>query len=745
MSLFSRIGKSITGAVTHAASDVASIFTGNRGGSGVVSRPPPPQRTITVSDNISLVRDFSDVILRYDDTQDYTDKAVRCANYVKRPVKDLKWNRPAPPRPPTKQYRDFEIIDRQAGRNQNNGLRIAYRPDKNEHPWVSVLRPQIYDVPDVAKTSRGSTARVNLFGFMEEVLSFSSQAKNAGFSPPDNPFVEISRLNALRNKMNVEVQVSEQDASDLIYNIQAYVDLLEAQAAGAINLQSGVFNAAQLEHVTLSYSGLGGTGNNVADLMRLLPDADELKSKKAHDALSVLNFSKRLPHVVFVCEYNPVGNKEIGSIIGWKRIADAAGYIVKRHSVMSNEDVEFEVSNNDVIQNNDKLMDYVKTYVMTFYDKIKPEGVCLFLDKNPPQNEYCIYRVQAYQLKKESSTSIIPSNFVSMNLTGLQKLSITKRIRELDPADIDQLGEETISPWPVIAEQVLNDANVDWILAASNIRNAIDTKEEKTISRKYSYLNSHVKFLLERSDAGKLVRPESIDAVRDAVANAIQTYGVSQTIEALLQETGVLYYFDGRDGREDTVFDRAGTQDVTTSGVIGAVVSAIDPESATIDLKSLATNLASILSDGKLEDYTTTLEMAAKKAEGAKPTEIEIASSFSNDSAEAGIQFVANLGEASETSVDLTTFDGISKMMRVIRVMSDFGPNRIPPKIPVAVPVVQPVVEEKPAQEEVRDNQESDRRELPTAGQARQARKEALAERLDNIRNTGSSRRRYEP
>lgn len=761
MSLFSKIGKAITNVVRPVTSAVGAVLQpilGGRGGSGVVSqvRPPPPRKP-PVSADVSLIRDFADVILKYDDSDDYTNKAVRCADYVKRPAPPEPKKEPKSP-PPKKRYNDFDPIDRwvDSKRRGTSGLRVAYKPFWNERPDVSVLQPQIHDVPNVSKATRGSRARVNLFGFMDEVLAFASQAKNAGFDPPDNPFVEISRLNSLRNRTNVEVPVSQQEASDLLFNIQAYVDLLEAQAAGAINLQTGVFNAAQLEHISLSYTGLGGTGNTAADLMRLLPNADELKTKKAQDALSVLNFGKRLPHVVFVAEYNPNQVEgDMGALIGWKKMADAAGYIIKRHSVIGNEDVQFEVTNEDVIKNQ-RYMEYARAYVLTFYDKIKADGVCLFLDSNPPIDDYCIYKVQAYQLKKESATSIIPSNFISMNLSTTQKLALNSRIKELDPVDIEAVGEETISPWPVIAEQMLGDASLDWILAAANIRNSIDAKEEKAISRKHSYLNAHMKFLIDRADQGKLVRPTSIDDVRLAVSNAIQTYGISQTIEALLQETGVLYYFDGRDSREDTVFDRAGTEDIKTSGVVGAVASAIDPESATIDLRNLATNMASILSDGKLEDYTTTLEMAAKKAEGAKPEEINIDPDVTSDtSAESGIQFVATLGEMADTSVDLTTFDGISKMMRVIRVMSDFGPKQNAPTRP---PRPRPAPPPRPSPTD--DTAPTSPRPAPprpvlgNPDAARDSGRPALAERLErleevrsrNTRNeTGPGRRRYEP
>lgn len=684
---------------------------GNGRGSGGGTWTPPPQEGSSTT-NLSLVRDFADVILKYEDSDAFSVKAKRCADYVK-------------------VVTTSSIPDRQKRHGQPIVPAYDQSSEVSYHPHVSVTNPQVTDTPNLTQASVGSSARKNLFIFMTNVSGFATRAKNVGFSPPDNPFVEIARLNSLRSNSSIDLPVTEKQADDIIFNIQAYVDLLEAYAQGAIDLNKGAFDAAQLEHVTLSYSGLGGTGNNAADLMRLLPDADEIKAKKAAEALSILNFSKRVPKVIFTAEYMPspsVGPE--GVLIGWKKMSDAGGYIVKRHAVIDNSDIEYEISNEDVAKN-DIYMDYAKSYALTFYDNINPESVCLFLDRDVPSHEYFIYRIAAYQTKKESTTSIVPSDFIKIHLDGSKKILIINRITELDPGDFEKLGEETISPWPVVAEQILGDASLDWILAAANTRDSINRGDTKAISRKYSYLNAHVKFLLEQADQDKLVRPNSISDVRDAISSAISTYGVMQTIEALLQETGVLYYFDGRDARDDTTFDRAGTLDIKSSGVIGAVAAAIDPESATIDLKALATNLATILSDGKLEDYTTTLDTAARKAAGAKPQQIDLDPSKINDSsADSGVQYVSLLGEMDDTIVDLTTFDGLSKFMRVIRVMSDFGPNRIPPEKPTPVPDPEPPAPPAPVEPPADPDTTSDP-DLDAADRARRAGKPILAERIE--------------
>jgi hypothetical protein len=571
------------------------------------------------------------------------------------------------------------------------GLVMAYSPTEvsDPHPSVSVTDPQFTTpvmIPEVDNIIAG--ARANVFTFMNDVSWFATRSKNSGFFPPDNPFSQIGILNASRLGFADKIKAGPKLTADIIFNIKTYVNLLDAQKQGAIDFNSDVFVAAQLEHVTLSYSGLGGSGNDAADLIRFLPSADDIKKKKAEDALAILNFSRRLPHVVFTAEYVPNGEKgHHGIIVGWKNMADASGYTLKRHAVIANEDVEFDVPNT-LAKSNKVYADYIDAYITTFYENIDSTSLCMYVDDTTVEHEYYIYTVQAYQYKKSSTSSVIPSDFINLNLTVVQKNNIINRIQEINLPSYSrwvdgnqyQLGNvapqkyttDIISPWPVYAEQLLGDASLDWVLAAANTRASIDRKDSRETYRKYSYVNAISTFLM----GAKLVQPNDMNAVRKAVTDSISTYGIMQTIESLLQDTGILYYFDARDAIEDTTFDRAGTLNNTNSGIIGIVAAAMDVENATIDLRALASNLATVLSNGKISNYTTTLSGSIPSS---KPVEISVTDpelSPSANSAELGVGYI---WKSYDTSVDMTTFDGISKLMQVIRIMSDFGPNRIKP------------------------------------------------------------------
>jgi hypothetical protein len=678
------------------------------------ARPAPPPRppATTSNANVSNVQDIADVLYTYAETSEYMNMALRVAELVKRPVplppQQVQPQNPGSARPPPPTAWGYQPTPNVAAQSSiwsaaftsvrnvftsNTGARPAPpRPGGNAGAGAGVIsttRPPAAGAVSTELRNRALKARSNLMGLTNEISAFATRAKNAGFDPPDNPFAEIARLQTLRNRTNVRVPVSAQEADDLIYNIQVYLYFLEAESQKAIDLdQGGVVNVAQLNHIRLSFSGLGGSGDAAKDLMRLLPNGDEIKKEKARAALSVLDFGKRIPHVIFTADYSPnQDTASVGTLIGFKKIPDASGYIIKRHSVLTGDDVEFEITNEQLKTMNDTFMDYARTYVLTFYDKLDPSSVHLFLDKNPPVHDFFSYTIQAWQLRKNSTSSIIPLDYTVVNFTPALKNTIVTKIKQLEPGAVTAGGtvdpnQETISPWPVFAQVLQGDSSLDWILAGINCLASAERKDARSITRQYSYLNADTSFLFSQ----KFVQFKSADAVKKAVVDSIQAYGVQQTIESLMEETGILYWFDGRDTREDEHFDRAGSLDQNTSNLFGILASAVDPESATIDLRIMASNLANLLG---MKELGTNVRLAqALKNTTSKPNEIDVIDPDNpNKDAESGVQFISQLGKLDDSVVDLTTFDGISKLMRTIRIMSDFGPDRVQPTTSATLPI----------------------------------------------------------
>ena len=565
--------------------------------------------------------------------------------------------------------------------------------------WDSLDRGSWYGTFDPRETSenevlrsQGQKARSNVLSFLERLNSFVNQVKLAGHMPPDNPFVEIASLNGTsKRKTNDPLQISQQQAENLLLNVKIYVDMMQAWTSGRIKFNSDKKGfgggSSQLSHVNMSFVGKGGTGNTFADLMRFLPTMDDVKRERARRALSVLDFSKRNPKILFTLDYTPTQSEgSRGCIVSWKRISDASGYVLRRRAVFSEADDEVTLSNEDLRETTKALSDYVKTYALTFMGSVHEDSVFSYLDESIAEGEYYIYYLQAYQLKNESPGSIFGGESAVISLGSAGKSAIEKKFKDLS-------GSRSLNPWPVFAQHILGDSNYDWVLAGANTRSSLNRSESVDSARKYSYLNASSKFLFEQAEAGKLVRPKDIKNVVQSVTDSIQKYGVGQTIQELLSETGILYYFDGIDSLDDGKFSRAGSLETDTSDLFHVVAAAIDPDTATLDLNSLATNLSMLLGSGPLALGTTLIN--GESHGGSSPREITMfdPESGATDDGEGALQFVNDLGDIRDSTVDLTTFEGISKLMRVLRILSDFGPNTDQPepeKEPTSTPRVTP-------------------------------------------------------
>lgn len=562
------------------------------------------------------------------------------------------------------------------------------------NPQRSLTRPVTW-VANEAGRALANQSVANVLALIKRAEDFLARAASVGYVPPDNPFSVISTLNAARRGTFTRIDVAQQLASDLLYSVKVIIDLIETENQGGLDLAHGTVNSAQLSHVHLSFDGFGGSGNPGADILRFLPSADEIKKQTEEQALAVLDFSRRVPYIMFTMEYKPVHDAPpVGTLIGWKRIADASGYVLNRRDVFSQVESRFTIDNQTLDQLSQVLRDYIKTYATTFFNKMDEKSVVVFLDTSQSSDEFYVYTIQAYQVRSEGRAATFSIQSSPVSLTPTAKTSVNQVLGTIDPS-FTNTGTETVSPWPALAQYIYGNTNYDWLLAAVNTRASINRGDLRSVTRNYSYLNAHLKFLYTQADAGQLVKPADVNDVINRVNDSIQKFGVQQTIQDLLDETGISYYFEGRDAREDTHFDRAGTETVQTSNLFAVIGASIDPDTAMLDLKTLSNNMSQLLSQNLLTTATSVQPGAAASAD-SKPTEITVPqpNEMTADQADGPLQYIGQLGDMRDPNIDLTTFDGISKLMRVIRILSDFGPNRVVPQ-PVKVtpqPLPAPVV-----------------------------------------------------
>jgi len=568
--------------------------------------------------------------------------------------------------------------------------------------------------------------RNNIFDLINEVNSFIARARNAGFAPENNPFLSLMRINDTRVAFE-DFKITGTDALSYVYSINKYLNLLDAEKSGKLNLDSNSIHATQISSARFSLDGFGGSGDSTLDLSKLLPDADEIREQKVNEALSIFDFSKRIPKMLFTAFYSPDSIPK-GVLVGWKKVPDASGYAIKRTSFFDGSVVDYTVTSEDIVKMTDRLSQYTKTWVLSFYDSVKQDTVLTFLDTNVAPDNYYFYKIKAYQLQNDNPGQMFLTDSSPYTFSKAKASEIKQRMLALDPTD----GENTISPYPLISQAILGTTKYDWLLAALNIRKSIERNDSRTVTRNYSYLSAQIDFILQQSSIGRFFIPRDVNSLQNNVMRSVSKFGVNQILKEILQETGTLFYFEGKDPSDNSLFRNISSVSQNDSGVVSIVISAIDPETLTLDLNSLSTNLPKLIqkdfvgvSDG-FSEMTPTLDKRQTSSEIQLPVEFDGQKDLTGVIAEDEIQFLQRMGD-NETILDLTTFDGISSFMKAIRILSDVGPNRglaststatkyVPDPISLQEPASPPVQPSQPAQPSQENGADAVVDTTPTAG-----------------------------
>jgi hypothetical protein len=371
-------------------------------------------------------------------------------------------------------------------------------------------------------------------------------------------------------------------------------------------------------------------------------------------------------------------------VIGWKKIPDASGYILKRRGIFDQTEKSIQVSNVDLQTSMDHLRDYLKAHILTFYDTIDDTQIWAYLDNSCSPDQYYLYTVQAYQIQNDAKDQLFQVSTNPQTLSSPARAKIQSSMRQ--SADSYFGGGATsddINPWPFISQQIYGNDQFDWILAAVNGRASVNRNDNNQDTRRFSYLGARLSHLLEFMDRGLFVVPKNVNDVTKAVTESVNNFGVSQTIAEILHETGILYYFEGTEQPNPAGLNRAGTLHVGASPLLSAIIATVDPETATMDVRTLGSNLPALL-----HNYSTNPSVGAgglrlgstagNQNVHATPQEINVPDpSVTNDTVTQGdVQYLNQLPPTQNGVIDLTTYGGLSDLVRTIRLFADEGPNR---------------------------------------------------------------------
>jgi len=430
---------------------------------------------------------------------------------------------------------------------------------------------------------------------------------------------------------------------------------------------------AQISSYSISLDGYDiVTSNGAVGILSFLPDIDKIKRKRIREALGSLTFKNRVPKIIFTVNYEPDGVSR-GNIIGWKRIFDASSYTLKRHDIFENKEIEYEFSNEDLVSQYEFIKNYVNEWVLSFYDHIDDDMVYAVLDKEIVPHHFYVYTLVANQLIRTDKDFVFNVDTSLLAISRLQLKDIGNEIashvkntvgKKIKDADVDD-----VNPYPFISKRFYGNDKYDWILAAINVKAAKERGDDRTTVRKFSYLGANHSFISEQIRAGRFFRPTDPDEIVKNVNESITTFGVTQTLLDIIENTGLDFYFGSKESSAEEQFKRAtAVLDEVDLGGITTILSIIDPETATVDVESLVSNLL-LVSQGRIN--TNQVD------ESSKPTEIDVPPQQKDEEifSEDPLQFVGDF-DASQEILDLTTFDGISEFIRIIRLFFDMSPNR---------------------------------------------------------------------
>lgn len=473
------------------------------------------------------------------------------------------------------------------------------------------------------------------------IAEMSRVALARGFLLPDNPFVELDRLNRYRRLFDVLKLLS----GKVLAMEKAALQLSQVTAlydAGEITFDRKP--AYQLSSYEVSVDGLAPqSGDALTDILGYQPDGDFIKRKRALDSLSKLDFTKRQPYWMFTADFDGA------ALLCWSRMHDASGYKISRRDVFAMVDLPpVYLDNQNLVDSTKELMADDRFYqLLTFYDWLDHSDVFVYLDRSVTADTLYSFNVTGVQRKAPGTPFIFDVQTSALFFSP----ALAQQVQSFVDQEAEQFGRSasTISPYPALAQAIFGDPSYGWILAGLNTVAAVRRGDDADTVRALTFLGSTVDGLIAAGKSGKLVIPQDTGAVSKGVDNSISSFGISQTIISLLDGLGVTEFIAGKDDPTGTP-----TQDLverSTSG-LSRILAVIDPITATLDTNLLITSLSN--QSQKLD------------AKGSFMQEIR-AYSF-------GIPIDQAINKE---TLDLTTHDGISKLMQILRTLYDFYPGTV--------------------------------------------------------------------
>lgn len=505
----------------------------------------------------------------------------------------------------------------------------------------------------------GNVIRSAVVGRLNRGVEVAAIGASRGYILPDNPIPRFNQINANR-QLFAPLTIPENEQLQLAQAATDLVELANAYDAGTVTFDRPSA-AAQLAAFEVSVDGMSPqSGDALVDILGYQPDADYIKRKRALDSLAKLDFSKRKTYLLFTADVITGGKRRDGTIVCWMKMRDASGYSIAKRNVFEMFDYPKANFTNATLEQSttELLKDNNFSQILSFYDWVQPDDIYAFVDDATEPDSLYSYSVTGIQQRIPSSPFMFDVPNTSLYLTAAQSDQVLSAIRTELSRFTNSVETDSTSPYPALAQVIYGDSGYGWIIAGCNVTAALRRGESNEQVRSMSYIGSSATDIIAAAAQGRIVLPNDIAKIHESVERSISSYGVSQTLLSILDGTGATMFASGKD-------DLAGfqpTQQVLerTGGGLAKILATIDPQTASIDPKTL----------------TAALGTRTTRTSGPRYQPISMVADGSQDGPTAMIisppPIEAIVGD---DPIDLTTYDGISRLMQVLRIIYDFYPG----------------------------------------------------------------------
>lgn len=533
-------------------------------------------------------------------------------------------------------------------------------------PLASSMRIPWSAQPDMDVFEAGALIRASIVRKVEKSSEIWAHMISEGFTLPEDPIAFINELNSGR-RLFESVVLTDDQSSSLSSSLNDFFSTVSSYDDGTFEGLRG-YKSLQVSSFEVSVDGLGPlSGDPLADVLRFTPTDEILKIRAALQAVSELSFSRRKPYLLFTADFND-SSKSKDTTVCFMKMRDAGGYEVKKRDVFSSVDFPIQSFSNETLQaSTDSLLaDPNFKQLINFYDWVDQDDFYAFLDQGNDPDRLYSYTVSGVQDRSTAPLTLFDVKKTQVNLSAAQLAVFDSLMRAQSSSSfLDTTNDASfsrISPYPALSQVIYGDPGFGWIIAGCTFSRLSSNGTNNTdFTRAFSYISTSTILVMSSLGQGLISIPSDIDEVHSAVEQSISSFGVSQTILSILSGIGIMDF--AREGTDDWSSDIRKSKQLPlqellerSAGLLTRVIGAIDVESAIIDPDVISTSIASRSILSQKNRYT--------------PGQVPTIGGTSVD--------VTKLDPTIGPGIiDLTTYEGISRLMKLIRAIFDFYPGTV--------------------------------------------------------------------